>query len=264
MDAFKTRCAAACSLALAMVAVPSAAATVQSNWAGYVATAPNIAFTSVAGTWSQPHVRCGHSGRSTSAVWVGLGGYAGESELEQIGTEADCDAAGRPTSYAWFALIPYPAHRIKLMLRAGDIVTASVTIAPQGIDLRLENRTRHWVFARSIATPAVAASAEWIVEAPVVCSHSRCHEPALANFGTVTLDDLSATGNGAAGPVTSSSWTTTPLELVPGSVRTRDASTNAGKDVELRLTDEAPSSTTGAVPDRWAGDGSGFTVRWHP
>ena len=45
--------------------------------------------------------------RTSLAIWVGLGGYSLTSgELEQIGTEADCDAHGRASYYVWYELVP--------------------------------------------------------------------------------------------------------------------------------------------------------------
>jgi hypothetical protein len=257
------RWAAAWVVAAAIVVSPSgaAAAAPQSNWAGYVATGPNVAFTSVTATWTQPHVRCRKGQRSLAAIWVGLGGYVGEPELEQIGTDADCRASGKQASYAWFALVPYPAHRVQLLVRPGDRVRAAVTIAPPNVELRLEDRTRHWVFARSIALPAAGGSAEWVVEAPVVCAARVCHEPPLADFGKVTLSDLSAVGNGQTGSLASPFWGATPLELVPGSLVTTD--TGAEDDVAFRL-DGGSGSTAGAAPGPGAAGGSTFSVSWHP
>ena len=50
---------------------------------------------------------CRSAGSATySSVWVGLGGYAQTSRaLEQIGTEADCSAAGQATYSAWFEVV---------------------------------------------------------------------------------------------------------------------------------------------------------------
>ncbi len=65
------------------------AASVSSNWAGYVVlpSAQHTArFASVSGSWRAPAATCS-SGRETySAVWDGLGGYGeSSSALEQIG-----------------------------------------------------------------------------------------------------------------------------------------------------------------------------------
>ena len=66
-------------------------------------------FSSVSGAWTQPAATCSR-GRTYSAVWVGLGGYSA-SELEQIGTDANCSSSNRASYGSWYELVPAaPAH----------------------------------------------------------------------------------------------------------------------------------------------------------
>src|SRR5947209_18951858 len=78
-----------------------------SNWAGYAVSRSGVRYRHVSGTWVQPPVDCSaSSGRSYSAMWVGLGGLSGGSQaLEQNGTEADC-SRGSPGYSAWYQLGP--------------------------------------------------------------------------------------------------------------------------------------------------------------
>jgi hypothetical protein len=72
------------------------------NWAGYAVTTRSPLI-SVSGAWVQPSAACGQPFATYSAFWAGLGGFNRSSRaLEQIGTEADCTAAGRQDVYAWY------------------------------------------------------------------------------------------------------------------------------------------------------------------
>ena len=207
---------------------PIAAST---NWAGYAVTAaeapdspppgsPSVpsstvvpAFTSVTGTWTQPRVSCTDPGGSAtySAVWVGLGGLNSDAQgLEQIGTDADCTAAGKPRYFAWYELIPAPAIPLKLKIQPGDTITASVNANATGVLVQIKNRTRRTSFTRqlSIASPDLT-SAEWIVEAPSACTRDgRCSVLPLANFGTVSFSRIATIGSGQPGTLAnpSVSW----------------------------------------------------------
>ena len=102
-----------------------------SNWAGYAAVAPvggTADFSDVTATWVQPKAKCTTGRGDSAAFWVGLGGDLADSQsLEQLGTEADCDAIGTaPTYGAWWEIVPAASVPIPLKIRAGDRVTAAV------------------------------------------------------------------------------------------------------------------------------------------
>jgi hypothetical protein len=82
--------------------VPPQPAPIDNRWSGYVVTAERVSFTRVSGTWTEPLAICSKGGEpALSTVWVGLGGYTTESKvLDQIGTDANCDAAGRASYVA--------------------------------------------------------------------------------------------------------------------------------------------------------------------
>ena len=54
----------------------------------------------VYGSWIVPTVSGSSSGKTYSAVWVGIDGYASDSTVEQIGTEQDV-VNGTPVYQAW-------------------------------------------------------------------------------------------------------------------------------------------------------------------
>jgi len=234
-------------LALAGTGVARSASPVFSpNWSGYVAAAPaasTVSFTRVSATWTEPTVVCRPGVTSAAAVWVGIGGYLGPGrEVEQVGTDADCQS-GKPTYYAWFELAPYPLVRIRLKVLPGDVVTGSVHVLPRAVRFQIANRTRRWTFRRTITWGlSDTSSAEWIVEAPARCVRYVCRRLPLANFGSVTMSALAATGNAATDTLACRTWSVVPIRLGP------DAT--------------SPTGTAGAVPEPFAEDGSAFTVSW--
>jgi Peptidase A4 family len=241
-----TLAAAALALGPAPARAGRTAPEVNAQWSGYAVSARHVSYSSVGATWTQPAARCrpGDAG-ALSAAWVGLGGHS-RTSLEQVGTDASCDAAGRPSYFAWFELVAGVAHRVPRTVRPGDEIVGSVRrLEPNLVELRIEDRTRRWTFARRIVWgTADVSSAEWIVEAPYACVRFSCRHVALANFGTVTFRNVRAVGNGAPGSLASRRWTLIPIELVP-CVRPGGAGSRAG-----------------ARPGPASADGRTFAVAW--
>ena len=208
----------------ALVAPAAAGATTTSstNWAGYAITRSGVSFSRVAGAWTVPTLSCAGD-RTYSAHWVGLGGESSSSAaLEQIGTEADCAANGAASYSAWYELVPSAAADVKMTVRAGDRMTASVVVAGHRVRLRLADRTRGSVFVKTLQPATVdVASAEWIVEAPALCDASTFDEPTcqvtpLADVGTTGFSGATATTTGGhTGTISDSAWTATAIALVP-------------------------------------------------
>ena len=263
-------------VALAIAAIPSpgasggaerrnttravAAAETSSNWAGFAATSSSstpVTFTSVTGTWKQPAATCtaGQSG-SASAVWVGLGGYDLDSQaLQQIGTDSDCTSTGTPTYYMWYELVPDPPVNVKLNIRPGDTITASVNANNGVIWMQLKNRTTGASFDKKVTvTNPDLSSAEWIVEAPSSCSSFSCRPVPLSNFGSVAFSRIATIGDGHPGTLTDPTWTNTPIQLVP---RTRKGF-HPGSERGLIQTSSAAGTN---VPQATA-DGRGYSLSW--
>src|SRR5690349_2437415 len=78
-------------------------AVLSPNWSGYVVTGkPGTRYTSVTGSWREPTVSCGRQATGFATIAVGLGGYGrGSQGAEQVGTDANCGASGKPVYYAW-------------------------------------------------------------------------------------------------------------------------------------------------------------------
>jgi Peptidase A4 family len=186
-----------------------------SNWAGYAVH--GTTFKKVIGRWTVPSATCEAGEATYSASWVGIGGYSADSDaLEQIGTELDCTAAGKVKSTAWMELVPATSKDISVKVSPGNVISAEVEVSGHRVTLELENLTTHKSFDRTVTASAIdTSSAEWIVEAPSVCSSSdECETLPLADFATTSFSRAKATStSGHTGTITDSQWDTTKIAL---------------------------------------------------
>jgi hypothetical protein len=240
------------------------AMAVSPNWSGYVATGQPgspVSYSSVTGTWVVPTATCATgSAGGFSTVWVGLGGYTSKNQ-EEVGTDTNCDATGKPIYYAWFELVPYPAYNVPVADRVlpGDTITGLVQILSTTlVELQIVNQTRGWSFSRNITFSSQdTTTAEWIAEAPAACLRFVCHEANLANFGTVTMSNLSAVGNGSEGTLTDPDWNVTPVQLVPTKLTVPTLNPDAPGGAQGQA-----SSPAGATPGPHSDDGKSFSITW--
>jgi hypothetical protein len=153
--------------ALFAAAAPAATAdsVTSSNWAGYAVHRAGIGFKKVVAAWTQPTATCTAGSQAYSAMWVGLGGYNESSNaLEQIGSEVDCTASGKVDSSVWYELVPAPSQTIKMRVRPGDGLYATVTVNGNKTVLTILDATTHRSFKKTLRASAVdVSSAEWIV-----------------------------------------------------------------------------------------------------
>ena len=222
------------------------------NWSGYVATAgKGNAFTSVVGSWQVPAISATPT-QTLAGFWVGLDGFS-DGTVEQLGTASyytpppsGSSSPGSYTYYAWYEMYPqYPFLISTMPITPGDWINASVTYlgtAAGGADFRLtmQDTTTRSIFTidqtssyDQLVSPAdLRSSAEWIAESPGL---SNGGISSLANFGTVTFANASATLNGTdTGSI--SNFTNSAIQLVSG------------------------VGGYGATPSPLNADGNGFTV----
>jgi hypothetical protein len=220
-----------------------------SNWAGYAVSAPDgspaVSYSSLSGAWRQPAATCTVGTPTFSAFWVGLGGLSPTSQaLEQVGTQANCSASGRVTYSVWYELVPAAPVTIKLPLKAGDGIAATVAVSKTSVTIRITNVTqKKKTFQKRLTmtspTPDVS-SAEWVAEAPSACTPTgRCTVLPLANFGGMTFVVTKATAAGHAGTISDPAWSATAITL-----------------------GDPTSGTTNATPTPLSPDGSSFGVTW--
>jgi len=212
----------ACASVVAPAALAPAAladSTSSSNWAGYAAHRAGVSFRTVFASWTQPTATCARGRQTYSAYWVGLGGYSPSSDaLEQAGTEVDCSPAGRIDSSAWYELVPAGSVSIRLAVRPGDRIRASVSVLDHRVTVALSDVSRHSGFVKTLRAGSVdVSSAEWIVEAPSECSgDTSCQTLPLADFASTTFSSAGArTTSGQEGSISNPAWHTTKITLTP-------------------------------------------------
>jgi hypothetical protein len=255
---------------IGITVVPPPLVTTSPNWSGYVAetnlTAPQAnSVTFVSGSWIVPRVVGPTVGSARSSVWVGIDGYGG-STVEQIGTEQNM-VNGRPTYSAWWemystkgAIVPGQGEECvisSMTISPGDSITASVQYMTTGpfagqYHLTIVDNSRpndsFSIYEKSSATQNPAAlnnSAEWVAEDPGVAGPNvppGKYYP-LANIGTVSFTDASATINGITGTIDSPSWQAAEINMY-------DDATEMGKAATSTLTH--------------SGGKTSFTVEYQP
>jgi hypothetical protein len=246
---------------LAVTAAPASASAstqapeaVSANWAGYVVGDAPGSFSRVSGSWVVPTDNCTASD-GDAAFWVGLGGTDQESgSLEQVGTEANC-TSGSPDYYAWYELVPSAPVRLDLAVSPGDHISASVAVSGSEVTVALTDQTTGGSATKTLTmSDPDTSSAEWIAEAPSECGQgiTDCQPLPLADFGTATFTDASATAAGHTGSISDSSWTAQPVAL-------------SGSDPGAGFGDPGFASLgsgAGASPSGLSSSGSAFSVSW--
>jgi hypothetical protein len=191
------------------------------NWSGFVETGGT--FTAVSGRWTVPTVTCTSGETAYSAAWIGIDGD-GSSTVEQNGTDSDCNN-GTPSYYAWFEFYAESGSPVnngdeeniaKLdpsdTVSNGDVMSASVSVTSNDWTLMISDTTKGWAYTEGPIswTAPQKASAEWIAERPEVCDPG-CALTSLADFGSVTFTDATATDNGTSGPI--SAFSASAMEM---------------------------------------------------
>jgi hypothetical protein len=201
-------------------AIAAAKPAQSTNWAGYAIRGGHRHrhYRRVTGTWVQPAVTCTPGERTYAAFWVGLGGFSTKAQaLEQTGTEADCNLAGRAHYTAWYELVPEGTVTVALAIAPGDKIKASVSVARKRVTMIVRDVTTG-KSARNVrhASHLDTSSAEWIVEAPSECSRNSnsCSALPLSDFGSITFTNASARlRNHHHGAIASRLWSAKPIAL---------------------------------------------------
>jgi Peptidase A4 family len=240
------------SAAAGITAASASAATAatSNNWSGYVASGKT--FSSVAGSWVQPTVTC-NGGSTYSAYWVGLGGTSGQGgALEQTGTQADCSSDGQPHYFAWYELVPAGPVNLDLSVNPGDRMSARVSVNGTAVTLSLTDDTTGAAVTKNVQmSNPDTSSADWIAEAPSACDQSGgCSQLPLADFGTVSFTNATATAGGHTGPIADPDWTSQPVALSGGA---------SDPSLGTPVADQS-SGAAGAEPSALSSDGSSFSV----
>ena len=152
------------------------------NWAGYVqgALEKGTTFHSIAATWVVPTASPHRAGENEySSSWIGIGGGCldtactlTDATLIQAGIGHDIDAAGHVDYYAWWETIPAPLVRTTVRVGPGDRVGVAIFEGrvPEVWTIAIANFTRADFFTITLPYASTHATAEWVIETPVVIS----------------------------------------------------------------------------------------------
>jgi hypothetical protein len=218
------------------------------NWSGYAVNGSSGSITAVQGSWTVPSVSCPSTGSAYAAVWVGIDGFQ-SSTVEQTGTDSDCHS-GAPSYFAWFEFYPNPSVKIKgLAIHPGDEIQARVTFSSGAFKVFVADLTTGQTFSKSATVSnAARSSAEFIVEAPLVCTIFKCKLASLSNFGTV----------GFGQDYTGVSMTCGLIKNgVSGSIGSFGSAVQ-----EITMVSQKNHNLVKAQPSVLTSDGLSFTVQW--
>ena len=192
------------------------------NWSGYVVQgSAGKDFSTVSGSWVQPSVKAS-SGTATgySAAWVGLGGSAQQSQsLEQVGTAADV-VNSHATYYAWYELVPSAEQKLNLVVNPGNQISGKATVNATTVIVSLTDHTtgRSVTKTLQMSNPDTS-SAEWIAEAPATQTAGGSYGVLpLADFGSVTFSNASATADGHTGSLADPSWRVQEVDMTSAAI----------------------------------------------
>jgi hypothetical protein len=186
----------------------SVGASQSSNWSGYnqgTLEQGGTQFHSISSTWVVPTATLRHAGQEHSSNWIGIGGgcvnadcSVTDSTLIQAGTEQDVSSKGAHYS-AWWEIIPEPSTRIPhFKVRPGDtmqVTIAETTLNSQMWDITVANLTTGKTFTTSTPYTSSYATAEWIVETPVVIKNGgHVKIGPLPKLSMSTFDDATVNG----------------------------------------------------------------------
>jgi Peptidase A4 family len=181
------------------------------NWAGYVqgALEKNETFHSIGATWTVPTATPHRPGEAEySSSWIGIGGGCVDAActitddtLIQAGIGHDIDAAGNADYYAWWETIPAPLVRIALAVHPGDHVAVSISEGgvPELWTIVIANRSSGARFTVTLPYPSSYATAEWVIETPVVITDDGGIQVGpMPDLTTVRFDHARANGGSPA------------------------------------------------------------------
>jgi hypothetical protein len=226
---------------LTVTAAPPSPPMESTNWSGYADS--DATFSAVSASWIVPKVTCTRGENAYSAHWIGIDGYT-SSTVEQDGTEADC-INGSPSYDAWYEMYGDDAvnqgYEEELStttnpVSSGDSITSSVSVSGSTWTLSIWDTSR-WTAAFTTSITFVGAaqsSAEWIVERPELCSGKGCSLTSLADFGSVTFSDATATTTGSGESI--SSYSDAAIEMIgPPNVLALPSALSAGGETFIDL-----------------------------
>jgi len=154
------------------------------TWGGYADT--GATYTSISGAWTVPSLNCTATPNSSVSPWIGIDGWS-SSTVEQIGFDQDCQD-GVAGYYPWVEMYPADSIYFTETVKAGDHITASVSVSGTTWTLTEKDTTRGWSKTYHETGSDERSSAEAIVE-----DLGDGVQP-VAGFGSVTFTKLTVNG----------------------------------------------------------------------
>ncbi|WP_194926416.1 G1 family glutamic endopeptidase [Catenulispora pinisilvae] len=157
-------------------------------WGGYADTGAR--FTSISGDWTVPTLNCSSVPNSSVSPWIGIDGFNSDT-VEQIGFDQDCQN-GVAGYYPWVEMYPADSIYFTETVKAGDHITASVSVSGSSWTLTEKDTTRGWSKTFHESGSDKLSSAEAIVE-----DLGNGIQP-VAPFSAITFTSLTADGKSLA------------------------------------------------------------------
>ena len=200
---------------------PQPQGTTSSNWSGYAAetnlnNATSGSVTAVSGTWKVPN---GHGQQQQHRLFFGLGRdrrlqlVFGRADRHRLGHRQRAGRVLRVVRNVSVGLDERNQHddfRRRHDQRLGDLLTSGTHAGQFQLTITDASKTNDTFTIYETASSVARSSAEWVVEAP---SSSSGVLP-LANFGSVTFTNATATINGKTGAIDSSTWQDASIDMV--------------------------------------------------
>jgi len=212
------------------------------NWSGYaIGGGP---FTAVKGTFTVPYITSGASCTQDLSEWVGVDGsgpanpasqlvQAGISESKTDPVTGNC-TAGQFYAWSWWEILPADSTPIdSVHVQAGDRVSVAIwQVSGTEFAISVNDLTDGQQYTTQQSYSGPLASAEWVVEAPVV--PGECGAGVDPSFMTGVCElapytpEVAFTGLGITGPAREiwrlimaqhGARVSTPSPLVAGSFR---------------------------------------------
>lgn len=176
------------------------------NWGGYnqgiLEQGKAGGFHQVSANWVVTKATQHVGGRAEhSSTWVGIGGgclnpacLVGDNTLIQAGTNQDVDASGHATYGAWWEIIPGPQVTITNMtVRPGDVMHVDIHELVSNSNvwiIKVRNTTTGQLFTTTVPYSSTHATAEWIVETPIVIGTGGTGFAAMPNLATTQFSSV--------------------------------------------------------------------------
>jgi Peptidase A4 family len=167
------------------------------NWFGFnqgALAGHTTLYHSITADWTVPRARQHANAQAeSSSDWIGIGGGCVDTgcavtdpTLIQTGTEQDVASNGATSYSAWWEVIPGPSFPIKMRIRPGDRIHASITELVPASNLwaiTIHDLTRRESHTLRVPYTSTQDSAEWIEETPLILG---------ANAGFAALPELTS------------------------------------------------------------------------